>query len=374
VLIQTVTFVLRPATSYRALELGVASAWLGALSASFAVVPLFVAVFVGRLTDRRGERPVLLAGAGLVVLAATGFALFGRSVAALVVWSALLGLGHLLSMVGGQSLAAGLAPSDRHDAAFGHYTFAASVGQALGPGLIAVLGGDAAAPDTARVFAGGVAVAAVFFGCAVLLRGRHTAAAERHGADAGGIRTVLGVPGLRRAILASLTVLAAVDLLVVYLPALGAEQGLSARVVGVLLALRAAASMASRFFLGTLAGRLGRERLLVGSIAGSAVAVAALAVPMPVAALGLAVVVAGLGLGVGQPLTMAWVVQAAPPTVRATALALRLTGNRFGQTVVPATVGLAAAAAGVSGVLWATAATLGVVAVITTERWGRMPG
>jgi len=365
VLIHAVTFVVRPATSYRALELGVAPAWLGTVSASFAVVPLFVALGVGRRTDRRGERPVLVVGAALVLVAAAGFAVLGESVAALIAWSAVLGLGHLLSMVGAQSLVARLAPADRHDAAFGHYTFAASVGQVIGPGLIVVLGGSGTTPDTARVFAGAVAVAALFLGCTLLLRPRRHAGAAHHDATAGGVRAALQVPGLGRAILASLTVLAAVELLVIYLPALGAEQGISARVVGGLLALRAAATMASRFFLGSLTVRFGRERLLVGSMAASAVAVAVLPVPMPVIVLGLGVAVTGLGLGVGQPLTMSWVAQSAPVNVRATALALRLTGNRLGQTLVPAGVGLVASASGVGGVLWATAAVLGAVAVTT---------
>jgi hypothetical protein len=36
-------FVLRPTGTYRALELGVPTAWLGVLSASFAVAPLLLA-------------------------------------------------------------------------------------------------------------------------------------------------------------------------------------------------------------------------------------------------------------------------------------------------------------------------------------------
>ncbi len=43
VLVQVVMFVLRPTGTYRALELGVPTAWLGVLSASFAVAPLLLA-------------------------------------------------------------------------------------------------------------------------------------------------------------------------------------------------------------------------------------------------------------------------------------------------------------------------------------------
>jgi MFS family permease len=363
VLVQTVTFLLRPATSYRALELGVTPAWLGVLSASFAVVPLLVALVVGRVTDRRGEGPTLVVGGALVLLSAAGFAVLGSSVAALVGWSAVLGLGHLLSMVGGQSLAARLAPPEEHDTAFGRYTFAASLGQAIGPGLVAALGGGGTAPDTVRIFAGAVVVAAVFLGCAVGLRRSRSGA--RHASAGGGFRAALQVPGLGRAILASLTVLAATDLLVVYLPALGQERGIAAAVIGVLLGLRAAASMTTRFFLGALVRRLGRERLLVGGMAVSGLAIALLPLPMPVVLLGIVVVVAGLALGVGQPLTLSWVTQVAPSNVRATAIGLRLTGNRLGQVVIPSTVGLVASAAGVAGVLWATAGALGAVAAVT---------
>ena len=55
-LTQVVTFVLRPTTAYRAIELDVPAAWLGALTASFAVVPLLLAVPSGQATDRFGER------------------------------------------------------------------------------------------------------------------------------------------------------------------------------------------------------------------------------------------------------------------------------------------------------------------------------
>jgi MFS family permease len=59
--------------------------------------------------------------------------------------------------------------------------------------------------------------------------------------------------------------------------------------------------------------------------------------------LAVSVTIAGLGLGVGQPLTMSWLVGAAPPGLRGRALSLRLTGNRAGQVLVSGAVGFAAA-------------------------------
>src|SRR3712207_7022284 len=52
-----------------------------------------------------------------------------------------------------------------------------------------------------------------------------------------------------------------------------ANRGLAAGVVGLLLTLRAAASMTSRFFLGRLVRLAGRRRLMLASVALSAVSI-----------------------------------------------------------------------------------------------------
>jgi MFS family permease len=368
-LAQAVTFVLRPTMSYRALELDVSPAWLGAISGSFAVLPVLAAVHVGRATDHRGERPVLMAGSFVMLASALGFVLLGGSVPLLVMWSGLLGLGQLLMLVAGQSLVARLWPDDRRDGAFGHYAFAASAGQTVGPLLIAVLGGGGTSPHTAPVFAGGLGLAALLVGVAATVRPGprepHPPGSDRQRVP---LRSVLRVPGLGRAMLASLTVLAAIDILLVYLPALGQELGIAARTIAILLGVRAAASALSRFFMGALVRRVGRDRLLVATMASSGLAIGLLAVDLPVVALAVLVLVAGFGLGVGQPLTLSWVAGAAPPRARGTVLGVRLIGNRLGQAVVPGAVGLVASSSGVAGVLWVTAGSLGVVAATTARR------
>jgi MFS family permease len=364
VLTQAVTFVLRPTTSYRALELDISVSWLGALSASFAVVPLVLAVPSGHLVDRWGERVVMLAGAVILTAAGLAFVFFGTTVAGLLVANALLGTGHLCSVVGEQSLVANTTGHGRLDAAFGYYTFAASLGQSLGPGLIVLLGGDQPIPDTYRIFASTSLLAALLIPCSAMLGGTRHPDAVADPARHGSVAMLLRMPGLLRALTTSCVVLAAVDITLAYLPALGADRGLAAGVVGLLLALRAAASMTSRLFLGRLSRLLGRQRLLLGSVTASALGLALVPVPMPLWLLAVMIIVVGLALGVGQPLTMSWVAAAAPPGLRGRAMALRLTGNRVGQVVIPSSVGLIAAGLGAGGVLWATAAALAVAATI----------
>jgi MFS family permease len=362
VLVQVATFVLRPTSTYRALELGVPATWLGVLSACFAVAPLVLAVPSGQAVDRFGERRVMLLGAVLVGAAAATFVLLGGGVAGLVAGSVLLGVGHLCSVVGEQALVANATPAGRHDTAFGYYTFAASLGQALGPGLILLFGGSRPIPATATIFVCALGIAVALFGVTLALRSSvRSPAAES--AERTGMQTLLRRPGLLRALTVSCVVLAAVDITLVYLPALGTERGIASGAVGALLALRAGASMISRLFLGRLSRRLGRRPLLVGSVALSAVGLAVAVVPMPVSALALVVIAVGLGLGAGQPLTMSWLAESTPPGLRGRAMSLRLTGNRVGQVVVPSVAGLLAAGTGAGGVLALTAAGLAAAGV-----------
>ncbi len=284
VLTQVVTFVVRPAVTYRALELDVPGAWLGALAASFAVVPLLLAVPSGSATDRFGERRVMVAGAVLMTASGAVLLLAGGSPLGLVAGIAVLGTGHLLSVVGEQAAVANSAGTGRFDAAFGYYTFAASLGQAIGPGLIVVLGGRGTIPDTGVLFGAAVGLGAVLLACSVALRMPARAPQEAAGA-AGSVRSLVRVPGLLRALSISCVVLAAVDITLVYLPALGADRGLAAGFVGLLLTLRAVASMTTRLFLGRLVARLGRRRLMIGAVALSALATAAAGLPMPPLAL-----------------------------------------------------------------------------------------
>ncbi|CCG04233.1 MFS transporter [Blastococcus saxobsidens] len=362
VLTQVITFVLRPTSAYRALELDVPTAWLGALAASFAVVPLVLAVPSGQATDRFGERRVMLVGAVLMTLAGAVFATERGGTTGLVVGSVVLGTGHLLSVVGQQAAVANTAGPGRFDTAFGYYTFAASLGQAAGPALITLIGGSGAIPATEPIFLTATALGVALLACTAFLRmPAHDGVGA--GAGHGGMGTLLRLPGLLRALLISCVVLAAVDITLVYLPALGADRGLAAGFVGLLLTLRAVASMTSRVFLGRLVALVGRRRLMIVSVALSAVAMAVVGVPLPPAAMAAVVVLLGLGLGVGQPLTMSWLAEVAPAGLRGRAMSLRLTGNRLGQVLIPSTVGLVAVGVGAAGVLWATAAALAVVGV-----------
>jgi MFS family permease len=359
-LVQVLTFVVRPTTTYRAIELGLSSSLLGLLSACFAVAPLVLALPSGALTDRVGERPMAIVGSGFMLASVLTLTFAGQAVVGLVAGTVLLGLGHLCSVIAEQTWVANRVTGSGADSAFGRYTFAASLGQTVGPTLLLLFGANQAIPYTQAIF-----VAAC--GAVVLLvavsAGFTTSTRNHAEASPAAARTsrLLRMPGLGRALITSCVVLAAVDITLAYLPALGAERGISAGTIGVLLAVRGLTSMASRITLGRLVARLGRRRLLVSFTLISAVSMGTAALPWGIPFLAVSIAVAGFGLGVGQPLTMSWLSDSAPPGSRGKAMSLRIVGNRAGQVVLPALAGATAATTGAAGVLVITAAGLAAV-------------
>ncbi|MFC5238635.1 MFS transporter, partial [Streptomyces atrovirens] len=337
----------RPAVSYRALALGADERAVGVIAGVYALLPLFAAVPLGRRTDHGRCAPLLPVG---VVLISGGCALSGLagSLWEMALWSGVMGLGHLCFVIGAQSLVARRSAPHEQDRNFGHFTIGASLGQLVGP----IAAGALIGPDMARTSA--LALLAAGAGGAVALTSlwrieRPGDLKTRTGQGARvPVRGILRARGVPAGILISLAVLSATDILTAYLPVVGEDRGIDPAVIGLLLSLRAAATIACRLVLTPLLRLLGRTVLLTVTCLLAGLLCAGVALPMPVWVLAPILAVLGFCLGVGQPLSMTTVVQAAPAEARSTALALRLTGNRLGQVAAPAAAGLIAGVAGVA--------------------------
>ncbi|MER6687860.1 MFS transporter [Streptomyces minutiscleroticus] len=356
----------RPAVSYRALALGAGETAVGVVAGVYALLPLFAAVPLGRRTDRGRCAPLLPAG---VVLIAGGCAFSGLvdSLVAMAAWSGVMGLGHLCFVIGAQSIVARQSAPQEQDRNFGHFTIGASLGQLAGPVVAgALIGGPDMAGTSALALLVAGATAAVAF--TSLWRIEHRAAGTS-GAPRGErvpVHRILRTRGVPAGIFVSLAVLSATDILTAYLPVVGEHRDIAPSVIGLLLSLRAATTIACRLVLTPMLRLLGRAALLALTCLLAALLCAGIALPVPVWALALMLAVLGFCLGVGQPLSMTTVVRAAPDEARSTALALRLTGNRLGQVAAPAAAGLVAGVAGVAapflmlGVLLLAASGLGL--------------
>ena len=271
---QTAVYLVRPTTSYRLLALGHGATAVGVVAATFALVPLFLAIPLGRRADRVHGAHLLLLGcavetAGCLVLAVA------RSTALLGVGNAIVGIGHLSLALGSQAVIARESDDEHHDRHFALLTAGVSVGQLAGPLLAGVLlgqHGGGLLPATSRAMFVAAAVAAIATAVAGLAeRGRATHRdAPRETGDVG-LLPILRTRGVGGAIFASVAVLSAADIFTAYLPVLGEQRNIGPAAVGVLLALRAGASLASRVGIGQLVRRFGRRRLMTVAAGASTV-------------------------------------------------------------------------------------------------------
>lgn len=372
VLCQIALNLARPLISYKVLALGGDSVVVGLTSASFALLPVAFALWLGRMSDRRTSLKgitvvgtLLLSAAPFLLSAAPSLLLVGLA-------SAVLGMGHLCFTIAGQSAIARFVPLSHMDAAFGWFTAAFSLGQLVGPlvaGLALGSAGNVPAENRlldanmALLLAGAIAVLAIPVASGASAkktpRARVNAAEPPRASSPMSVVHLLGIRTVKTNMVASLALLATTDIIVAFLPLLGEETGIAPIGIGVLLAVRAAASISSRLLLPLLLSRWSRTGLITSSLAGAGITLAILPwlFDNPVVA-GLLLAIAGFFLGLGQPITMTLITQAVPPDARGAALALRLLGNRLGQVALPIGAGLLAAPAGPGGALWLSSAVL----------------
>jgi cyanate permease len=247
------------------------------------------------------------------------------------------------------------------DGAFGSLTAAASVGQMLGPPLALSLAGWLATRGWSESVVGlGVAAVLAVACLGLLARPRSEPAAEDAGEPTSSRRAfseLIRTDGMWQAMVTSGTVLAALDLLLAFLPAWAEERGVSVTTVGWLLAVRALVSLLSRVGVVRLIAALSRRWTFVGSML---MGVAGLALLPFVDVAGAVVVMCllGVGLGLAQPLTLTWVSNLSAPNARGAAIGLRLTANRLAQVVLPAALGVAVADSGTTGIFLGSAAVM----------------
>ncbi len=352
-LTQTLILIIRITTSYRTIELGLPVLWLGLIATGFAIVPVFTALQVGRWIDRGNDAKATRLGAGLVLVACVGFWVWPRSAMHLLAFTVLLGFGHMFCMAGHQMLAVRSGGVHSRETALGYYMVAASIGQGLGPFVVGWLGGSAALPPTEHLFAIGLAAAAASMIVALMIRPARVAARHHAAGEFVPISRLIALRGFPAVMVSSVVTVTALDLLVIYLPALGAERQIDSSHIGLLLAARSVASLVSRVFYARLIFSVGRAPLTLASMLGSAAGFLVLAAPLALPAMYAVLVALGFAMGIASTLTLSGVMFLAPPEACGTALTLRMTGNRVGQIVFPALAGAIAAATGVTGILLA---------------------
>ncbi len=267
----SVISIVRVTTSYRAIELGLSAAWIGILTAAFAILPVFFALKVGRAIDRGNDMKMIWAGAVILTAACAGIALF-PSIYALLFFTAAVGIGHLFLNIGLQVLCAQQPGPGVMERMLGNYMIATAVGQGAGPAVVGWVGGSAAIPPTQPLFWIGFATAVLALVSSLFLRSDHQRAPQVEGAKPVPVRDIVRSPGFAVIFSVSVVAVVAQDLIVVYLPLMGTERNIAVDVIGSLLAVRAFAAVFSRLFFARLSMLLGSTKLMVTSTIAGALA------------------------------------------------------------------------------------------------------
>jgi predicted MFS family arabinose efflux permease len=358
VIVQTIYAIVRITTSYRAIELDLPVVSLGIISATFAVPPTLLAVWVGRLLDRGLDAQVAWIGSGVFVLTGTGFCFFSDSLVALLLLTALFGVGHLFTMASQQMLCVRCAGPRGRDSAFGNYVVSSAIGQGLGPYLIAWMGGTANVPPTGKLFGVALIAAILSLATAAAIRPAPKHMRPQKTREVVPLRTLLRQRGLMAVITASVITITSQDLLTIYLPLLGADQNIDVRNIGALLTVRSVASLVSRLSYTRVLRLIARQPLTLLSMGGAGIGFACFALPIPLPVMYAAMIFLGFSLGIATTLSLTNVVDLASAAAMGTVMSLRITGNRLGQAAVPFLASLVATATGVAGIFAIIAVSL----------------
>jgi MFS family permease len=356
-LVQMVTALIRVTISYRAVELELSIVWLGFIAATFAIFPILIAVQVGRFIDRGHDARTVWTGSCIFLIAASGFA-FWSSPAGLLVFSTVMGIGHIMLMASQQMLCMRAAGPRSLESVFGNFMVANSIGQGLGPYIVGWVGGSSSLPPTHQLFIIGAALAALSLGVALSLRPSRERPAEVAAGDLVPVRQILRIPGLVPVILAGVIMVSASDVIVIYIPLLGAERQIDVHDVGLLLSMRAAASMLARLFYARMVAAFGRWPLMIAGTFFYAATFAAISAPIPLWAMHVAIAVMGFSFGLATTLSITIVVALTTVSARGTTNSLRIMSNRIGQFAMPFGAGLIAVVSGLGGLFLVLAAAI----------------
>lgn len=343
---ETVITLARITTSYRAIELDVSPLTFGFINAAYAVLPIFLAIALGRFIDRGNEIRVARIAAAMVVVACIGF-LWLPTVIGLMLFTAVLGISFLALSVALQVVCARIVSRADFPRIIGSYLVANAVGMAAGAYIVAAVGGDAKLPATYPLYLAALAMALLSFVSSFLLQTRKKAEAEAIPKPHVPMAEIFSIPRFKVLLAMGVMCTAASDLTLIYLPVLGAERGYTVEFVGLLLTIRSITTIAARVLFVRLHTLMGGYSLIVSSALLSAVSSACLILLLPGWALYIVVAVQGFALSICQTVTMTSFITLANDSIWGTVTSIRMIGNRVGQFAFPVLASMVAALSGV---------------------------
>lgn len=327
-----------------ALNLGVDAFTVGVIMALWALCPMLIALYVGRLVDRVGPRLPMLGGT-IGVSVALLVPYFFPGVVPLYVLSLAVGTAFQFFFVPTQGITGALGKPEDRARNYSLLAIGFSIASFLGP-LIAGFSIDYLGYQPAYLVLAAcpaVAVLLLWFKGGLLPK-------AAVGADGAPKKSssfeLLRNANLRNAIVASGLISVAWDLYLFFFPIYGHSIGLSASLIGTIISMFAVAVFAIRVVLPRLARMLSEFEILLYAIGFSGAALLLFPFFRDPYLLALSSFVLGLGCGVGQPMSMSLIYSLSPAGRASEGAGLRVMFNHFTHLVVPLAFGAVGSAFG----------------------------
>lgn len=345
----------RMVISLYALQLGANQFAIGVLMALYALCPLFFAIYAGRLADRLGPRKPMMAGTLGLGLATLLPALFPGLIT-LYLSALLIGSSFHFFFVSVHGTTGGVGGPENRARNYALVSLGFSTAGLLGP-FLSGFAIDHLGHLNAFVMLSLFTIAPLLLlwlkpGFLPKAKPRAADTSEHH------ILDLWRMPKLRGAFIASGILSAAWDLYQFYFPIYGHSIGLSASVIGTVLATFSLATFIVRIFLPRWARHAGEANILVYGIFVAAFAFVLFPQFSNAWLLALAAFILGLGVGAGQPMSMSLIYALAPAGRQSEAAGLRVMVNNIAHLGIPLFFGSVGAAFGFMPVFLSNAAML----------------
>ncbi|MDB5809508.1 MAG: hypothetical protein JWN94_1630 [Betaproteobacteria bacterium] len=347
-----------------AIDFGASSFAIGVLVAFYALCPLLLAIYAGKLIDRVGaRRPMLLGTLGVMIGVMLPVVVPGLW--ALYACALLLGSSFMFFFVAVQGVTGAVGKPEDRGRNYGLLSIGFSIASFLGP-LIAGFSIDHLGFRTALLVLSCTLVLSLLaqWWRASLIP-RPSPKTDKQAGES--VLDLLRIAPLRRIFIASGFLSGAWDLYNFYMPVYAHSVNLSASAIGMILATFSAATLMIRVFLPRMMKNHDEIRILTVAIFVAGIAYAMF--PFFTNAWMLAAIsfLLGLGLGTGQPLSMNLIYNLAPAGRTSEAAGIRVTVNNMAHVTIPLLFGAIGSALGFTAVFVSNAAVLLGGAVINNR-------
>lgn len=335
-----------------ALNLEASAFVIGLLGAMFAVLPMLFSMPAGKLADRYGSRALLLfcvVGSGVGLLVPWVF----PGITATFVAAALIGL-SLAMVVPLQNLVGLISTPETRARNFANFSLGMGAANLLGP-LIGGFFVDLAGPATTCLYLSLLNVAAIAM---LLIWGHRLPHVPPVTKARGSVYAILKIGNVRRAIATSSLINVGRDLYQVYFPVYAHGIGLSASLIGIVIATNFGAELAVRLFLARLVKKFKEEKLLAYSFYIGALSLALMPFFQSVQALIMLSFMLGLGMGCAQPIITMLMYSYSPTGRTGEALGLRMTFIHLTKLIGPVVFGAIGSGLGLAAMFVVNAAVM----------------